>query len=143
MDRNAFGELEFSSHWKPLWLSPPRVDAIETGSDVDVDGTRVREPLANGLDGLRMVVHRRKHVAAQVISHVPVELQFVETVPLIAERLRVFFRGHKPWHRPNDRICPGAGSANQLAFRNCAIILRARRHFHTQWRATLRARKPF
>src|SRR3977135_2420161 len=62
MDRSAFGKLEFFSHCKPLWFSPPRVDAIETGSNVDVDETRVREPLANGLDGLRMGVHRRKHV---------------------------------------------------------------------------------
>src|SRR6266550_6134192 len=62
MDRSAFGKLEFFSHCKPLWFSPPRVDAIETGSDVDVDETRIREPFANGLDGLRMVVHRRKHV---------------------------------------------------------------------------------
>src|ERR1700704_21676 len=112
MDRSAFGKLEFFSHCKPLWFSPPRVDAIETGSDVDVDETRVREPLANGLDGLRMVVHRRKHVAAQVISHVAVELQLVETVPLIAERPRVFFAGDKSRHRSNDGKCPGARSAD-------------------------------
>src|SRR2546423_6828156 len=62
MDRSAFGKLEFFTHCKPLWFSPPRVDAIETGSDVDIDETRIREPLANGLDGLRMVVHRREHV---------------------------------------------------------------------------------
>src|SRR6267142_401200 len=62
MDRSAFGKLEFFSHCKPLWFSPPRVDAIETGSDVDVDETRIREPLAHGLNGLGMVVHRREHV---------------------------------------------------------------------------------
>src|SRR5882762_5381871 len=86
MDRSAFGKLEFFSHCKPLWFSPPRVDAIETGSDVDVDETRIREPLAHGLNGLGMVVHRRKHVAAQIISHVAVVLLYVEAVPLIYTR---------------------------------------------------------
>src|SRR6266853_6143191 len=52
------------SSWQdsPLWLSPPGVDAVESCSDVNVHETGVHEPLAHGLDGLRMVVHGGKHV---------------------------------------------------------------------------------
>src|ERR1700704_2508095 len=48
MDRSAFGELKFLSHWEPLRPPPPRVDAVEASSDINIDESCVREPLAHG-----------------------------------------------------------------------------------------------
>ncbi len=70
--------------------------------------------------------------AAQIVSHVTVQLQLVEAVPLVAERLRVFFCWHKSRHRSNDRKCSRAGRADQLPFCNRAVVLRGRRYFYLQ-----------
>ena len=62
MDRSAFGKLEFLSQCASLRLPSPRVDSIEACSNVDFDQACIIEPLAHGLDGLRMIVHRGKHI---------------------------------------------------------------------------------